>query len=131
MGMTAIPIPQPDSASAHFFDALDHGRLDLLRCDGCRTMHLSVLTCDVCSGSDFTTEPASGGGTIYSFTRVHIAHHPAFADRLPVCGGIVELDEGPRLFAPLLGDGIPVVGAKVRIEMIPVEERAVAAFRLV
>lgn len=126
-----LPIPEPDAASAHFFAALDEGRLEVLRCDKCATVHLAVLTCDVCGGGTFTAEQASGGGTVYSFTRLHIAHHPAFADRLPVCGGIVELDEGPRLFAPLLGEGRAAVGTRVRFELLPVGDRAVAAFRLI
>lgn len=126
-----IPIPEPDPASAHFFAALDQGRLEVLRCDNCRTAHLSVLACDVCGSGDFTAEPASGGGTIYSFTRLHIAHHPAFADRLPVCGGIVELEEGPRLFAPLLGEQTPAIGAEVELELLPVDDRMIAAFRMI
>lgn len=129
--MTSIPIPEADLASARFFAALDQGRLEVLRCNNCNTAHLSILMCDVCGGSDFTAERTSGTGTIYSFTRLHIAHHAAFADRLPVCGGIVELSEGPRLFAPLLGEEALVVGGKVRLELLPVENRAVAAFRLI
>lgn len=126
-----IPMPEPDLASAHFFAALDQGRLEVLRCGTCDTAHLSVLACDVCGGSDFTGEPASGGGVIYSFTKLHTAHHPAFADRLPVCGGIVELDEGPRLFAPLFGEESLAIGARVLVELLPVEDRKIAAFRLV
>lgn len=128
--MTTQPVPEPDIASAHLLGALDVGRLDLLRCRQCGTAHLAVLVCDACGGADFATEPASGIGTIYSFTRTHIAHHPAFADRLPFCGGIVELAEGPRLFAPLLGDGPIAVGAIVTFEPQRVESRGIAAFRL-
>ena len=127
--MTPIPLPNPDLASAHFFEALDRGRLEVLRCVGCGAVHLAFLTCDVCGSSDFTALPASGEGTIYSFTRLHTAHHPAFADRLPVCSGIVELAEGPRLFAPLLGEGPFAIGARVRLELQRVGDRAVAAFR--
>ncbi|QKS00262.1 OB-fold domain-containing protein [Sphingomonas sp. CL5.1] len=126
-----IPIPEPDLASAHFFSALDQGRLEVLRCSTCDTAHLSVLACDVCGGSDFTAETASGRGTIYSFTKLHTAHHPAFTERLPVCGGIVELDEGPRLFAPLFGEAPPAIGARLQVELLPVEDRVIATFRLV
>lgn len=128
--MTAIPLPEPDMASAGFFAALDQGRLEVMRCERCGTAHLAALTCDLCGGSDVTAVPATGRGTIYSFTRVHTAHHPAFADHLPVCGGIVELAEGPRLFAPLLGGGPWMIGAPVRLQLLRVGDRAVAAFRL-
>ncbi len=128
--MTDIPVPQPDLASTNFFAALDAGRLEILRCDNCGTAHLAVLRCDVCAGIAFTPEPASGRATVYSFTRVHIAHHPAFAERLPVCGGIVELEEGPRLFAPLLGEGAFSIGAGLVVELIPADGRMIAGFRL-
>jgi len=74
--------------------------------------------------------PASGRGTIYSFTRVHTAHHPAFADRLPFTGGIVELEEGPRLFAPLVGDGSMAIGDPVVCMLQESEGRTFAAFRV-
>lgn len=127
--MTSLPVPEPDLASARFFEALDAGVLQILRCATCGTAHLSVLTCDICGGTEFSGVAASGSATIYSFTRVHIAHHPAFADRLPVCGGIVELDEGPRLFAPLLGEGPFAVGSRVTLELLSVENHRVAGFR--
>jgi len=128
--MTDIPVPEPDLASANFFAALDAGRLEILRCDDCGTANLAVLRCDVCAGIAFTPESASGRATLYSFTRVHIAHHPAFADRLPVCGGIVELEEGPRLFAPLSGEGALCIGAELVVELIPSGGRMIAGFRL-
>ncbi|MBJ7499335.1 MAG: OB-fold domain-containing protein [Sphingopyxis sp.] len=128
--MTSQPVPESDPASAQFFAALDEGRLDLLRCRQCGTAHLAALVCDACNGTVFAPEPASGAGTIFSFTRTYIAHHPAFADRLPYCGGIVELAEGPRLFAPLLGDVPFAVGAAVAFEPQRAEGRGIAAFRL-
>jgi len=127
--MTPLPVPEPDLASARFFEALDAGTLQILRCAVCGTAHLAVLTCDVCGGTDFEGIVASGVATIYSFTRVHIAHHPAFADRLPVCGGIVELEEGPRLFAPLFGEGPFAVGDRVKLELFKSGNRVVAGFR--
>lgn len=128
--MTSMPVPVADSASAHFFHSLDEGRLDLLVCQQCGTAHLAISACDICGSIEFSSEPASGSGTIYSFTRVHIAHHPAFADRLPFCGGIVELAEGPRLFAPLIGDGPISVGAPAIFEWQQVGGRGFAAFRV-
>jgi uncharacterized protein len=130
MAMTAPPIPDADPASAHFFTALDNGRLEILRCRKCATPHLAVQVCDVCGGTEMVPEAASGTGTIYSFTLSHIAHHPAFAEQLPFCGGIVELSEGPRLFAPLLGSGPFAVGAVVTFERQTSDGRGYAAFRL-
>lgn len=126
--MTVPPIPDPDPASAHFFASLDAGKLSLLRCLTCATPHLAALTCDACDGDRFRTERASGRGVIHSLTRVHMAHHPAFAGQLPVIGGIVELAEGPRLFAPLIGDGPFAIGDEVRCEIRVHDGRGIAAF---
>lgn len=130
MNLDALPVPDPDTASAAFFGALDQGRLEILRCIRCDTPHLAAITCDACGGTSFQSEPASGQGILYSFTRTHMAHHSAFADDLPFAGGIVELDEGPRLFAPLLGTGNLRIGQPVQLELLAVGNRNVAAFRM-
>lgn len=127
--MSALPLPQPDLASAVFFAALDYGDLDVQRCTACGTAHLAALTCDACGHAGFRAEPAGGYGVVHSLTRVHIAHHPAFQDHLPWCGGIVELDEGPRLFAPLLGERPFAIGDRVELQLLPVDGRQAAAFR--
>lgn len=131
--LALLPVPEPDAASAHFFAALDEGRIALLRCLDCGTHHLGVLACDECGGSRFETEQASGEGTVHSFTRLHMAHHPAFADELPLVAGVVELAEGPRLFARLLGGADAAdqwaVGAAVIAEVRRVGPRGVLEFR--
>ncbi|HEY6870840.1 MAG TPA: OB-fold domain-containing protein [Novosphingobium sp.] len=131
MSYDALPVPDPDIASARFFAALDAGRLDVQRCAKCGTPHLAVITCDACGGDQFVSETATGKATIYSFARTHNAHHPAFADLMPFTGGIVELAEGPRLFAPLLGPGPFRIGQAVSADLLEVQARRVAAFRLV
>lgn len=127
--MSALPIPQPDLASAAFFAVLDSGGLVIQRCTACGTAHLAALTCDACGNAGFRAEPASGHGVVHSLTRVHIAHHPAFQDHLPWCGGIVELDEGPRLFAPLLGETPFAIGDRLDLQLLLVEDRRAAGFR--
>lgn len=129
--MTFPPIPEPDIASAGFFAALDAGRIELLRCAGCGTMHLAALICDACGGTQFATVPASGTGVVHSFTRLHMAHHPAFAEQLPLTAGVVELAEGPRLFAQLVGEGTCVIGAPVTAEIRDCDGRGLAVFRLI
>lgn len=129
MSYDMLPVPDPDLASAQFFLALDAGRIEIKRCARCGTPHLAVILCDECGGDQFLAERAAGSGVIYSATRCHTVHHPAFADLVPITGGIVELSEGPRLFAPLLGHGPFMVGQAVTVEVLPVGGRKLAAFR--
>ncbi len=123
------PVSEPDEASAHFFTALDEGRIALLRCTHCGTHHLAALACDECGGSQFATSGSAGTGTVHSFTRLHMSHHPAFSSELPVVAGVVELAEGPRLFARLLGNGDWTVGRKVVGEIRRVGARGLLEFR--
>jgi uncharacterized protein len=129
--MTLPPLPEHDLASVGFFEALAAGRLDVQRCTSCGTAHLGVLVCDHCGGVQLDCETSTGSGTIYSSTRIHIAHHPAFAERLPYAAGIVELWEGPRLFAALLGEVKLAIGAPVTLEMQNFGDRNIPAFRLI
>src|SRR5690606_15251650 len=119
-----------DPASAHLFHSLAEGRLDLLVCRQCGTAHLAISVCDVYGSIDCSSEPASGIDLIYSITRLHIAHHPAFADQLPCCGSIAQLAERPRLFAPLLGEEPISVGAPAIFEWQQIDGRGFAAFRV-
>ncbi|MFC3340628.1 Zn-ribbon domain-containing OB-fold protein [Paracandidimonas soli] len=47
---------------------------------------------------------ASGYGVLIAATRTHFAA-AGFADRIPYWEGLIKLDEGPRIFAPLGGAG--------------------------
>ena len=128
--MTFPPIPEPDVASAEFFSALDGGRLELRRCMQCGTVHLAALVCDACGGTEFAPIVASGAGTVHSFTRLHMVHHAAFAEQLPLTAGVVELAEGPRLFAQLVGPGACAVGTAVSAEFKDCDGRGLVVFRL-
>ena len=60
-----------------------------------------------------------------------MAHHPAFAEALPLTAGVVELAEGPRLFARLVGQGPCAVGAPVMAEFSDCDGRGLVVFSLI
>ena len=45
---------------------------------------------------------AKGTGTLAAITNTYFAA-PGFADKLPYLEGLITLDEGPRIFAPVIG----------------------------
>ncbi|MBV7484781.1 Zn-ribbon domain-containing OB-fold protein [Bordetella sp. BOR01] len=58
---------------------------------------------------------ASGNGTLVAATRTHFAA-PGFAEQVPYWEGLVRLDEGPRIFAPLGDTGTAwLPGTRMRI----------------
>jgi uncharacterized protein len=108
------PLPEPDDASRPFWDGAAAGRLMLMRCNSCQAWRLpSRMHCDRCLSTDARWEQASGRGTVRTFGIMHQRYHPGFAADLPYNITIVELEEGPRLPANVLGIG----NADIRIGM--------------
>ena len=111
------PLPEPDDASAAFWDGAAEGKLILMKCSDCGTWRLPPRThCDECLSTNVTWEQASGRGVVRTFGIMHQGYHPAFAADLPYNVTIVELEEGPRLPTNLVGIsnaaievGMPVV----------------------
>jgi uncharacterized OB-fold protein len=98
----AKPVPIRDERTAPFFDAAAEGRLAIQRCTACgRASLLGGSRCPACLGP-LSWEPASGRGTIHSWTVMHQLAHPAFAAEIPYVIATVELEEGPKLTARLV-----------------------------
>jgi uncharacterized OB-fold protein len=90
------PLTQP------FWDAAAEGRLLLPRCNACgRHFFRPEVACTHCFATDWQWVPASGRGTLYSYTVVHRAPAPGFVT--PLVLAVVELDEGPVMFSNLVG----------------------------
>jgi len=56
---------------------------------------------------------ASGRGTLYTYSIVHVNDLPPFAERVPYVAAVVELDEGPRVMTNVEG----VAFEDLRVEM--------------
>ncbi len=111
------PRPRPSLTrdNAWWFEGLRAHRLLIQRCASCGVLrHPPRPMCDRCRSLDWDTVEASGRGTIYSFVVNHYPQVPAFDYPLPI--GLIELAEGTRLVADLVGSepadfriGLPVV----------------------
>jgi uncharacterized OB-fold protein len=100
----AKPFPQPDSASAPFFEALRRRQLLVQRCTHCGLHALGSHRCRNCRHA-LRWEPAYGRGTVYSLTRIHLAYHPAFERQVPYDVVLATLAEGPHLFGGFRDEG--------------------------
>lgn len=93
------PTIERDAKSAPFFDAAARGELVVRRCDDCgQALPPEAAVCTGCAGTALSWEPVSGHGTVASWTVVRRAPHRAYADLVPYCVAVVELDEGPWLY---------------------------------
>jgi len=98
------PRPRITPDSQPFWDALRERKLVLPHCAACGKPHLPPgPVCPFCFSDRLEWRPASGRGTISTWTVVHKAWFPAFAADIPYNVVQVELEEGPRLTAKLVG----------------------------
>ena len=67
---------------------------------------------------------ASGRGTLYTYSIVHVNDLPPFAERVPYVAAMVDLDEGPRVMTNV--EGVPFdelrVGMPVTVEFKPISD---------
>ena len=95
--------PEPGPDGAPFWQAAAEGRLVLPRCQACGTYIWYPRTfCPACRSIGVDWVPASGRGTVYSFTVAQRGNGP-WAGRAPYVIAYVELDEGPRVMTNLVG----------------------------
>ena len=108
------PTPSPDSMP--YWQGLREGKLLIQTCAACgKLRHYPRPVCDACFSMDVTWTKASGRGKIHSWTRAHHAFLPEFKPDLPYTLVTVDLEEGVRMNARLVGaDAEPRIGAPVR-----------------
>lgn len=87
-----------------FYDRLRQHELVFQRCTGCDVAVFPLRTlCPHCSGEELTLETSARRGVLYSFTTQHRPANPHFADSVPYSLGLVDLEEGIRVFASVIG----------------------------
>lgn len=106
------PRPAVTADTAYFFEGAREHRLLVQRCDACgRLRHPPSPVCPECRSYEWEAVPVSGRGELYSYTVNHHPQVPPF--EYPLLVGLVELEEGLRVVADLIG----VEPADVRIGM--------------
>ncbi len=103
--MAALPVevPDDDPGTAPFREATRRGVLLLPWCDRCgEVIWYPRSFCPHCGCAEVTWRPASGAGTVYSFTVVRKAHG-RYAGAVPYVLAYVELAEGPRVLTNVVG----------------------------
>ena len=96
------PAPGISDDTRFFWDGARQGRLMIQRCKGCGTMrHPPGPTCPKCHSFEWDAVQSSGRGTVYSFVVMHYPEVPPFEHPNPI--GLIELEEGTRLIAQLVG----------------------------
>jgi uncharacterized OB-fold protein len=112
-----VTTPQANADSQPFWDGCARGELLLQRCSACGTYrHPPTPVCSQCLSDRSEWIPASGRGTVYTFSIVHQALARGWEEIVPYVVAVVELEEGPHF----LTDLVDVASGEVAIGM-PVE----------
>ncbi|WP_067825265.1 Zn-ribbon domain-containing OB-fold protein [Nocardia inohanensis] len=116
-GAAGWPVMRRDGKSAEFFDAARRGEVAIKKCAGCGVaLAPEAMVCTDCAGTELTWVTASGAGTLITWTVVHKAPNRAYQELVPYTVGVVELAEGPWLYAAILGE--PSAGAALRADFV-------------
>jgi uncharacterized OB-fold protein len=96
------PISPADSMTQTWWDATREERLLVQRCERCgHRQHYPRAICTACGATQLGYDDASGRATVYSYTIVRRAPHPAFTP--PYVVALVRLAEGPVLLTNIVG----------------------------
>jgi uncharacterized protein len=113
------PRPALTPDNAFWFEGARQHRLLIQRCTRCGTLrHPPRPMCAECRSYEWDVVDASGRGTVYSFVVNHYPQVPAFD--YPLAVGLIELEEGTRLVANIIGvePGDIRVGMPVEVEWV-------------
>ncbi len=130
-----LPGPKNTHGDAGFWSACRQHELRAQRCLACEHWHHPPIPmCPRCQSSDLEWQPLIGAAFLFSWTRVHIAMHPAVTAVIPYCIGVVEFPvcDGVRIIARLdhPSDNAPAIGAKCELYWITAADgQPLPAFR--
>ena len=105
----SMPGPRPfapriSAFTRPFWQALTEGRFISARCAQCERISFPPRNlCRGCWSQELAWVDLAPQGTLYSFTRVHVAPG-AFRSDTPYAIGIIDLQHGPRLMCRLVGE---------------------------
>src|SRR5450830_1161897 len=116
-GEYAKPLPARNEENGEYIDGLQAHEVRLQRCTACQQFRYpAAMFCPNCLSDSAAWTAVPGRGVVYSYIIVHQLYHPGFKDDLPYAVAVVELQEGPRVTANIVGCpnervhvGMPVV----------------------
>lgn len=112
-------LPTIEAETRPFWEAAKAGRLLLGRCIACRNIYYYPRSmCPVCWSDEVDLVEASGRGSVYTYSIVHVNDLAPFNERVPYVVAQVDLLEGPRMSTNI----VDWTHARLRIGM-PVQLR--------
>jgi uncharacterized OB-fold protein len=110
--------PRISPETQSFWDGCRQGELRYQRCLGCdRVQFYPRALCAGCGATSLEWRRSRGEGRIHTVTVVYRAPSPAFRADVPYAIALVDLDEGFRMMANVLGSDPEslAIGDRVRV----------------
>lgn len=97
------PVPVVQPWARPFWEAARRHELLLQNCNACRRpIHYPRVACPYCGGDDLGWQPASGRGSIYSYTVVESNAPSAFVADMPYVVAVIRLEEGVQMLSNIV-----------------------------
>ena len=113
------PLPTISSLNEPYWRALKRRELTMQQCGGCaRIWYPPAPLCPQCWSRDIKWTRLSGCGRINSWVVFHQAYFDSYQQDVPYNVVEVELDEGPRILANLVGIANSEIRASMPVEIV-------------
>lgn len=113
------PLPVMQGLTKEFYDWCGQGELRFQRCSECGTWrHVPREMCAECGAWSWEWARSSGRGTVFTWTVVARALHPAFADDVPAAPAVIEMEEGVRLLSIVVDCPIDELEIGMPVEVV-------------
>ena len=109
----AKPLPNADDmVTATYWEAARNHQLVVSQCEDCQHVFFYPRRfCPQCWSERISTIEASGRGTVFSFTWVHVPFYDdSWKNDVPYCIGWIELEEGVRMVSAVVDLRIGDIG---------------------
>lgn len=119
-----VRVPENDAPHREYLERNASGQLHLQQCNNGHLRYPVGNACPECQSLEWSWQPVSGKGTIYSYYIVPHAINPIFKDFTPYPVVLVELDEARGEYGP--DRGIRVIGNVLGSDGNPEKPEAIA-----
>ncbi len=97
------PLPAMEGFAKEFYDWCKQHELRFQRCSDCGAWrHVPRELCAACGSWKWEWARSRGRGTVFTWTVVARALHPAFQQAVPYAPTVIEMEEGVRLLSEVV-----------------------------
>ena len=116
---TPKPLPALEGLAGEFYQWCKQNELRFQRCVACNAWrHVPREICAECGSWDWEWTRSSGRGSVFTWTVVARALHPAFRDDVPLAPTVIELEEGVRLLSHVVDCPPEELEIGMRVEVV-------------